>query len=326
MVCDKYRLDKIFKHQNTSNLPPQLQNEYNDLLRRSESSEALLDQVLTPVIGVLMVFSLSINMLMIIGIIKTNKKLLMSHKLLCWVCINDLMVALITMPHFMASNFVSNTCLHTTAAICFGIVVSVNSMQALLLVSVLRYRSIKYPLETVDDNLVSKIPIAQIVVSVLSSGLHFYFYYLNIERVDLYYIDWLYFGIFTLLCAGSANFFNAKSSFALRRMRRNNTATTTNQHLQRHRKAVTRLRLMSIVTFICYAPNIQYQFYAAVRVLTSKTSMYHIFKATLTLDMLYAPILLCPALNSLAYVLWDADILKYYKTVLETVLKREHSA
>ena len=93
-------------------------------------------------------------------------------------------------------------------------------------------------------------------------------------------------------------------------------------HQQRgnHMQAIKRLLMLSIVNSVCYLPYSIAMFYYAFNIIMKKPMDFSFI--LLFLHITAQPILICPGLNSLVYILWSKDIRTYYKRAAVKIFYR----
>jgi len=321
MVCDQ-EIVKSFLASNETNTDDD-ETLYQSLVLRVTKKSSNQEVHLLVFVCLIILSILLTNSLMIIGLWKTNKKLTIIHKLLIYTSITDLMVGFFTLPYFVAlrlSNKVS--CFNDMIGISVGVIVSQESQQTILTLSIMRYLSIHSPLKRIRDSTIIKVMITQMFISIGMGVQYFYVYYVinDNNNIALHTIEWFIFGLFTITCTFAAVICNLLSRAVLTNKR---AIQQSDQHLERHRKAVKRLLLICICNILCYTPASFYQLYGGiVSIIDSSFNLMDIALITLNLNMLFPVMLLSPVLNSLVYIVWDKRILVYYKRVLNTRLQR----
>jgi len=281
-------------------------------------------------LSIVMLLILLTNSLMTIGIWKTNKKLTMAHKLLIYTSVTDLIVGLFILPYFIASRSLGKfSCFTDMITVLVGTIVSSESQQTILTLSIMRYVSLNSPLKTIRNSTVIKVVITQMFISIGMSALKFNSYqilnnYNILETITTnlvgYILEWVIFGIITIACILSAVIFNILSRKTLLSKE---DIQHNHQYLEKHRKAVKRLLLISLCNIVCYFPTTFYQLYAViVIIIDSNINLLDIAVMTENLDLLGITLLAIPALNSLVFIMWNKRILKYYKRVLNNQKQR----
>jgi len=316
MVCDEEKLKSLLTSQNGSadNVL------YQALLSRSTTNKSIEESYAMFFLSFLAMFNLLTNSLMIIGIWKTNKKLTNTHKLLIYTSAMDLLIAFFVVPFFIASRLlVKNSCFNVMIAMSVGIFITEDSKQTIFTLSIMRYISLHSPLRRIRNSSIIKVAFLQMLIAIAMSVLNFCLYYLT-TNLKSYTAEWLIFSLFTIACILAAVICNLLSRHTLLNKK---DIQQSEQHLERHGKAVKRLLLICLCNILCYSPNSFYQLYAGiVSAIDSSINLQDIASITMTLDLLYLVMMLSPALNSLVYVLWNKKILRYYKQVLTTKKRR----
>jgi len=303
-------------------------------LNKTEADEALYKRVTKKgsnqeiyffiILGFLMLLILLTNSLMIIGIWKTNRKLTRIHKILIYTSSTDLIVGIFAIPYLIASRMLNkSTCLNDIIAISVGVVVSEESHQTILTLSIMRYVSLKSPFKRLRDSTIIKVVIMQLFISIVKSTIYSYLVNNNntftINNIVWITIEWVIVGLLRTTCILSAVIFNLLSRQTLLYK---TCIQQTSQHLERQQTAVKRLLMISIYNIVCYSPASFYQVYAGIVSITESSNLLDISLRMLNLEILYPIMLLSPALNSLVYIIWDKRILKYYKRFLNTKIER----
>ena len=104
----------------------------------------------TPYLVLICIFALfvaSTNLLLVIGLRKTNKKVTMSQKLYIYLSLTDTMVGIVCLPYALVIDSVQNlhNCNTRSASLAFGAYVSSIGMGTFLLISIVRYLAIRKP-------------------------------------------------------------------------------------------------------------------------------------------------------------------------------------
>jgi hypothetical protein len=314
MVCDEKRLKYLTTSQNltkTSDL-------YQSVILKVTQKKTNQETYFIAFLSFLIVFILFTNSLMIIGIWKTNKKLTKYHKLLIYTSAVDLLIGVFAVPYFIGARLINkSSCFHTMIAITIGAVVSEDGKQTILTLSIMRYRSLHSPFTQIHNSCILRVVIIQILISIGVSFLNFQLNYANVDNINMYTVQWLTFSLLTIAWIVAAVICNLLSR---RTLLNKKNIQQSDQHLERHQKAVKRMLLMCLCNIICYMPTSFYQLYAGIFTLIyPNIDLSDIILITLNLDLLYVVMLLSPALNSLVYVIWNKRILNYYQRVLAEI-------
>jgi hypothetical protein len=181
-------------------------------------------------------FLLFSNMLVIIGLFKTNRTLRMSQKLFI-VSASVGVTQSVVIPYYAVANFLPNRCLHESIGDAVLNMLIVMDFEALLTLGVIRFISLRSPLTRIKDRTVYVILVLELLFALLVATYSF-FSFNSLSPVEFFPIIWLFIGTFLTVCICCGTLLIVALMHVLTK---HTKALRSKESFRNHSKAVKRL-------------------------------------------------------------------------------------
>jgi len=291
-------------------------------LKRKEEIVLPITLILT---GFLIFFILFTNILLIIGIVKTNKNLTLVNKLYIFWSILDflgglgpmshLLYVLIAIRNLVPIKICENFLYYTTLFSLFGGM----NMGTFILISVLRHLSIRKPFMKVKPRYVLAALVIIFVVYVIPNiTLTFAAYSPKHNSYQTFFVRWVFVAVILYLAVALLLFFNTYSHIILSRKARSMSRSTQEVRNCFQQRAVKTLIMISCVYVICYIITATYYiFIITTKLISMKENLSAFIRTRRSFDFLSIPMILCSGLNGVVYIATNGKIKKYYRNLLK---------
>ena len=201
--------------------------------------------------SLLIILNIAANSLLILGIIKTNKKLNSGQKLFIYLSCTDLVAGLVAMPLMMNYLIYGATCFYMTFMMAARAYVVYGDSCIFLVISVQRYYTLRDPIGSKlhQKKRLSILIGLQMTMSILMSVAFFGFYHYSEDLHDFKIIGYIANVVHSSLSITILTFIGM-SLYSIRKYSRSNNDTFTQKQLRNHRKSVSSLLVIGIMMLV----------------------------------------------------------------------------
>ena len=311
-------------------------NQTRDLLRNNQDifSSTITHSIFTQILLTILSIAITVlNLLLIWGIVKTNKKLSTSKKLTIYHASTNILAGLVTIPYFVFSKQFELPCYHVLIAKSTGFISVVVGTETVLAMTVLRYVTIVKPFNKAihSGKTISMMLLIQLLIA-LSSGV---FNATSQFAVIVYPLQCLYSGSLIIVIILLSILGNVCSMLYIRRQkskrltthcrRRGSTSSGNSEPEQennisskRYERAIWRLLQMSIVIGLCFLPSAICYVYVGKLFLTELFTTQQLLNIFDVADLCFIPCLVSSIICPCICLAWDQQIKRYYRYVITT--------
>lgn len=282
------------------------------------------DDVWNPIIyTVLGLIIVVINLIIIIGIWKTNKKFSLSNKLFILWSIFDLLTGIVVIPMELLEILRPFSEVCSTYAITMFLVSVTNGFNTstFILISIIRNLLIRAPLRNIRTRNVVFASAISLSIVLAKSSITFLTYsqkYTSFGLLLVYWMlmpAWLCLEILMLVSLNTLSQVSLTRNSKLRKTMKLGTAAPINTRSGYERKAVNTLLLISLSYSLCHVTTASYYIYCLYKLWNLQDDPHGFASIKFTFGSFHVPLLLGPALNGLIFVLKNGKIKKYYRNL-----------
>ena len=274
--------------------------------------------------GLLIIFIASTNLLLIIGIVKTNKKLSLVNKLyILWSAFDLFRLAptsylLSILIEMQKSVSIKLACDHYVYHIVLFSIFGGMNTGTFILISVLRHLSITKPLMEVKMRNVLVALLAIFIVYVVPNFiLTFAAYSPKYNSYKMLLANWIFIAVVLYLAVILLLFFNTYSQIILSQKARTIWHATQEAQNRIQERAVKTLILISCVYVICYITTANYYIFIITKLIAVKQNPSAFVMIQRHFTFLNAPMSICSGMNGIAYIAKNVKIKRYYSNLLK---------
>ncbi|XP_066911160.1 uncharacterized protein [Clytia hemisphaerica] len=255
------------------------------------------------------------NLLLIWGIRKTNpNKINMAKRLFIYRSLTDLLIGVVGIPYFGLASLLNQPCIHISIANCIGVFSIIIGTLTISTISLLRLISLIKPFYKVHQHWLAIALLLQFTVAVFFCTFN---YLVNNTVIELYPLQCVLNGLTIILHILFATVFNLLSMFTIERQKIGPQHSVSGKAaLHRNTKAIRRLFRVTTVMAICYLPSAITYVYFGGLLLNGRIKADVFAFLYDVVDFVFIPVMICPAIAAIVYIVWNRQIVNYYKKVL----------
>lgn len=253
------------------------------------------------------------NIVLIVGLIKTNKVLTRSQKLYIFLSATDAALGLcVTITKIASlSSTVKIPCARPFGgSLGIGVInfLTQSGAGTFLVIAILRNFAIRKPLKHFETKWVVTLISIWLLITTIQSGWAYIIFSPEYTSREYVISGWLILNVSRTGIIAMVIVFNAWSTKHLRQHKSNNITNQT-RHKQNY-KAVVTLNLITIVYVLCFLPCIIFYFTMLHFLLHNHIDL--VSEGFKYYCIIYSPVYCCSGLNSIIYISKDSAIKTYY--------------
>ena len=267
------------------------------------------------------IFIVLTNVIMIIGLLKTNKqKLSVSKKLFLALSIADLLTGLITTPIQLTMVILKSeaSCWLIAVQAFFNSFLPSTDMLLILNISLTRYALVTKSKFFEKYTTPPRLKIILLLIVISTSGVSLWYVYVS-QTLDIYQHGCflIFIAVFVTVTMTTTFAVNIR---LLCFVKKTSKCTRLKNALQYHKQVATTIFIISIVLIICYLPTIII-FYKIGYNILQETNLQQLVYYNYMVPWAHLAILLNSALNSVVYISRSRPIKCYYASALSRKLE-----